>query len=123
MFQAIQTKLLGPTNTRGARVKAIADAGSITVSWDYSLGIAENHEAAAVALARRYGWPEDMVGGGLPGRGYAFVRREPATADMLAALKGAARCLAWHVEDQGRGVGMDAVTLANARAVIAKAGG
>ena len=76
MYQAIQTKFLGPTNTRGARVKAIADAGSITVQWDHRLNIQDNHRAAAVALARRYGWGEDWTGGGLPGSGYAFVRRE-----------------------------------------------
>jgi hypothetical protein len=74
MYQAIQTKFLGPTNFRGARVKATADAGSITLSWDYGLGVEGNHRAAAVALANHYGWPTDMVGGGLPGGGYAFVR-------------------------------------------------
>ena len=76
MYQAIQTKFLGPTNTRGARVKAIADAGSITVSWDHRLNIQDNHRAAAVALARKFGWGDDWTGGGLPGSGYAFVRKE-----------------------------------------------
>jgi len=75
MYQAIQTKFHGPTNTRGARVKATADAGSVTVSWDHAIGIYENHKAAAVALARRYGWPEDLDGGSLPGSGYAFICR------------------------------------------------
>lgn len=119
MYQAIQTKFLGPTNTRGARVKAIADAGSITVQWDHRLGIFENHEAAAVALARRYGWPEDMVGGGLPGRGYAFVRREPATADLLAALRA---MLAKH-DDRDAPSDLWPAEAAQARAAIAKAGG
>ena len=73
MYQAIQTKFHGPTNTRPARVSARADAGAITLSWDYALGDRDNHKAAAVALARRYGWPEDMVGGSLLGSGYAFV--------------------------------------------------
>ena len=76
MYQAIQTKFLGPTNTRPARVKAWAVAGSVTVSWDYALGIDENHRAAAAALARRYGWGDDWTGGNLPGPGYAFVRKE-----------------------------------------------
>ena len=75
MYQAIQTKFLGPTNTRGARVSARADAGRVIVSWDHAIGISENHKAAAVALARRFGWPEDMDGGGLPGSGFAFICR------------------------------------------------
>lgn len=43
MFQAITTRFLGPTNFRGSRVKATADAGSVTLSWDYALGIDQNH--------------------------------------------------------------------------------
>lgn len=78
MRQAIVTRFLGPTNHRGARVKATADAGTVTVSWDYALGIAENHQAAATALLDKLGWTRDpwrrdLVGGSLPGSGYAFV--------------------------------------------------
>ena len=47
---AIVTKYLGPTNTRGARVKATCDAGSVTVAWDYALNEEDNHNAAARAL-------------------------------------------------------------------------
>jgi hypothetical protein len=72
---AIQTKFLGPTNYRGARVKAISDAGSLALSWDHAIGVQENHHAAAVALAERVGWPTDLIGEALPGSGYAFVRR------------------------------------------------
>lgn len=74
MRQAIQTKFLGPTNHRPARVKAWADAGSVVVSWDYSLGVPDNHEAAAVALAKKLGWPLRLSGGSLPGSGYVFVQ-------------------------------------------------
>ena len=73
MRQAIVTKFHGPTDCQGARVRATTGAGSITVSWDYALGIEANHRAAALALASRYGWPLDMVGGGLPRSGYVFV--------------------------------------------------
>lgn len=77
IYQAIQTKFLGPTNTRPARVKAWADAGSVTVSWDHRLSIAENHRAAAaVALADRFNWGGEWIGGGLPSSGYAFVRKD-----------------------------------------------
>ena len=32
--QAIVTKYLGPTKSRGSRVKATASAGSITLAWN-----------------------------------------------------------------------------------------
>lgn len=73
MRQAIQTRFLGPTNTRGARVVARADAGRITVSWDYSQSIDENHRRAALALAERLGWKGPWHGGSLPSAGYVFV--------------------------------------------------
>lgn len=76
IYRAIQTKFLGPTNHRSARVKATADAGTITIEWDHRLGIAENHRAAAVALADRFNWGGEWIGGSLPGSGYAFVRKE-----------------------------------------------
>lgn len=74
MYQAIATKYLGPTNHRGARVKATCDAGSVVVAWDHALSVPANHEAAARALARRLDWTGTWVGGALPdGRGYAFT--------------------------------------------------
>ena len=71
MRQAIVTAFLAPTNHRPARVKAMADAGSITLSWDHALGVEDNHRAAAGALAERFGWAAVMVGG--TGSGFAFV--------------------------------------------------
>ena len=50
-MQAIVTKYLGPTNNRCARVKATAQAGSVTISWDCALDVDANHDAAAIALA------------------------------------------------------------------------
>jgi len=74
MRQAIVTKYLGPTNHRGSRVKATADAGSVTLSWDHALNSDANHIEAAKALARKLGWEGEFVGGGMPGdSGYAFV--------------------------------------------------
>lgn len=49
-MQAIQTKFLGPTNTKGSRVKATCWLTSVTVSWDHSLNVEENHHAAIEAL-------------------------------------------------------------------------
>ena len=62
----ITTKYLGPSNTRGARVKATCQAGNVTMGWDYDHDQDENHRAAAVALAAKVNWDEnypDMVGG------------------------------------------------------------
>ena len=72
-MQAIQTKYIGPSDSRGSRVKATADAGTITVSYDHALGIEGNHAAAAVALCRKLGWPGTLVGGGLKDNSYVFV--------------------------------------------------
>lgn len=55
-MQAIQTKYLGPTNHRGARIKATCDSGSVTVSWDYSHNVEDNHRLAAEALSLKLGW-------------------------------------------------------------------
>jgi hypothetical protein len=74
-YQAIETKYLGPTNCRGARVKARAQAGSVTVCWDNALDPFENHRAAAMALAKRWGWSGRWAAGGRPNdSGYVFVR-------------------------------------------------
>ena len=82
MLQAITTKYLSPTNTRGTRVKATAAAGSVTVSWDHALNDRQNHTAAAHALARKLEWEGLYVGGGLPDcSGYVFVQPFYETRD------------------------------------------
>ena len=78
MRQAIVTKHLGPTNHRGSRVKATAQAGSVTVPWDDALNSEANHDRAAKALAQRYGWLEGagwrMYPGEMPdGTGNVYV--------------------------------------------------
>ena len=55
-MQAIETKYLGPTNHKGARIKATAQARSVTVSWDYSANTERSHDAGALALIRKLGW-------------------------------------------------------------------
>jgi len=79
-LQAITTKYLAPTNSRGARIKATAAAGSVTVPYDHALNAFDNHHAAALAFARKYGWLSDdearaYAMGALPDGGYvlAFV--------------------------------------------------
>ena len=84
-MQAIVTKYSGPTNHRGARIKATAhtgQGGSITVPWDYALDDSANHRGAAIALADKllkqtFDWTERFdlsEGGSLPaGAGECFV--------------------------------------------------
>lgn len=71
--QAIVTKYYGPTNTRGARIRATCEAGSLTVSWDYALGVAENYEAACNALLKKLGWDANGYRGGYTGDSYVWV--------------------------------------------------
>lgn len=79
MFQAIVTKYHGPTNHKGSRISARAEAGRVVVSYDHALNISDNHKAAAQALVERFGWTVDkgyppLAGGALPGNaGYCFV--------------------------------------------------
>jgi len=78
MRQAIVTKYLCPTNHKCARIKAYADAGAVTISWDHALNVEDNHYAAAKSLADKYGWLDApynqyLVGGGMPQNSdYAF---------------------------------------------------
>lgn len=72
MRQAITTKYLEPTDHRGARIKATAEAGTITVHWDHALDIAPNHIAAAFELAEMLGWEGEWLGGSTKD-GYVFV--------------------------------------------------
>jgi hypothetical protein len=72
--QAISTRYLGPTNHRGARIKVTAEAGALTVSWDHSLNVDENHAKAAKAFADRWDWGGVWIGSPSPdGKGYVFV--------------------------------------------------
>lgn len=79
MRQAIITKYLGPTNHRGARVHATCNAVSITVPWDHSKDIQENHLIAGQMLQEKLGWSKRnrLVGGSMPNNdGYCFVQVE-----------------------------------------------
>lgn len=48
----ITTKFMGPTNTKGSRIKATSASGkSKTVRWEYAADVDSNHEEAARVLA------------------------------------------------------------------------
>jgi hypothetical protein len=78
--QAIQTRFLGPTNSRGSRVKAFAAAGSVTISWDHRLNPEQNHRAAAEMFANRMNWIGLYAAGTLPNGDMVFVNVEEGTA-------------------------------------------
>lgn len=72
-MQAIQTKYIGPTNTKGSRIKAECQAKSIIVEWDYSLDIDENHTIAAKKLCELLEWDCSMCSGQLKDGSFAHV--------------------------------------------------
>lgn len=58
-MQAVRTKYYGPTNSRGSRIKAEAQAGARWMEWDDALNHDENHQRAACAYANALGWLRD----------------------------------------------------------------
>jgi hypothetical protein len=76
MTQAIVTKFFGPTDTKGARIKASAQAGSVFSSYTYETSSDGEHCLAAKKLAEKLGWNGVYFGGGNPdgtGNTYVFV--------------------------------------------------
>jgi hypothetical protein len=62
MCQAIRTRYLGPTDTKGARVVAETAGGLRLVwAWDYVLDAQRNHEHAVFALVRKLDWGPDTA--------------------------------------------------------------
>ena len=71
-MKAIRVKWIGPTNTKGTRIKASADGwGSVTIPYQYEGSALDGAWAACVALLEKTDpkWlpkPETMVSGQLP---------------------------------------------------------
>lgn len=81
VLQAITTKYIGPSNTKGSRIKATAAAGSITIHYDDSLNSERAHAKAAEALANKFKWKGSYYQGGMPNdSGYCFVHCEDKPA-------------------------------------------
>lgn len=80
-MQALITKFLAPTNTKGSRVKVTGWLNSAIYAWDYSLSVEENHANAArhyvyeLNKERQGDFQWSVVGGGrMPDdSGYAFL--------------------------------------------------
>lgn len=82
--QTIRTTYHGPTNTRGARIKATCARGSITIPFPYELDGNDGHVAAARALILKFGleWgPSFAVGG--DDRGLIFTPVDTANTVSL----------------------------------------
>lgn len=75
-MQAIRTKYIGPTDTKGARIKATAQAGSVTIPYPHEMSGMHCHAAAAAALIDKLDFPRgEYDGGQLPDGSYCFVLR------------------------------------------------
>jgi len=79
--QAIETKYLGPTDTKGARVVARCDGGRLVVSWKCEHNPTVNHAMAAMALAERLGWVSSRIPAHIGGTRGGFVVVFTQTAD------------------------------------------
>jgi len=86
-MQAITTKFLPPTNVRGSRVKATAQAGSVTLHWDHALNPDGNHRAAAEAFARKFGWHGEWIPGQLHNGDTVWVSNDAYKNDRFTVAK------------------------------------
>lgn len=108
-MQAILTKYLAQTDSRGARIKATAAAGSITIDYPHELSGEDVHRAAAEALVGKLGWTGPhygvLHGGQLPSGDWCFVlvKQLPAPAptrdprDVKAMESAASQLEGWPV--------------------------
>lgn len=74
VYQAITTKYVGPTNTRGGRIIATTESGiRHTISYPHELTEEAGHRKAAQELSDRLNWSGKLIAGGMR-KGYCFVR-------------------------------------------------
>ena len=77
-MRAIITKYLGPSDTKGSRIKASVDGlPSRTISYDDALSSEQNHVAAALALVERLGWTDRPLLTGSTDSFYVHVLLDP----------------------------------------------
>lgn len=63
-MQTIETKYIGPTDHRGARIKATATMGeAVTISYPYDLSEVEQHALAVRKLAAKLNWSGELIAG------------------------------------------------------------
>ena len=69
-MQAIRTRYHGPTDSKGSRIIAKCEAGSIQMPYNHALNLEANHAAAAQQLAERFSWAGVYHGGSFGGDYY-----------------------------------------------------
>jgi|14BtaG_2_1085337.scaffolds.fasta_scaffold135357_1 hypothetical protein len=63
-MQTIETKYLGPTDCKGARIKATATCGeAVTIPYPHDESDTGKHIAAVRKLAAKLDWTGEMIGG------------------------------------------------------------
>jgi len=85
-MQAIVTKYIKPTNTKGARVKATSCGSfSVTVPFDYE---GNEHETAARELCKKLKWEFSHVPGVLPdgSTAWVFVSRPKNLSERIQSI-------------------------------------
>lgn len=88
-MQAIETRYFGPTNTRGARIKATTASGiSRTVPYDHAENSEGAHWQAAKALAEQLGWAGYWAAFTIKSnaKGYVFARVMNTGANSCLAV-------------------------------------
>ena len=55
-MQAIETRYCGPTDTKGSRIRASCEGGTVYVSYGHTLNSEGNHYAAVKKLCDKLGW-------------------------------------------------------------------
>lgn len=86
-MQVVTTEFVGRTEKKPAKIVARSGISKVSVSWDSSLGIAENHQAAVRKLCMELGRIHKYVGGATAD-GFAWVAVVPEAlcVDMHDAL-------------------------------------
>lgn len=71
----IKTKFLSPTNSRGSRIKAMANGFTVTISYPYAKNYEMAHYEAVKALVEKHNldWDISNMGYGSDENGYFFT--------------------------------------------------
>lgn len=77
-MQAIVTRFLGPTNTKGSRISASFGDSRAFVPYDHSMSAYKNYEQAALEMLKKQCLDDkySLIGGNIKGNTYAFVLLE-----------------------------------------------
>ena len=79
IYKAVAVKYLGPTNSRGARVKAAAGGTNVTLPFRHDKDMGQNIAAAVDELLRRHAWDNPYVLGALADGTYVAVLSDKST--------------------------------------------